>query len=131
MPDSESSSIRQLYSLGGNSTYFLVITLTVLAAFVARSFTLFTASIDADEGVYLVMAQQWQHGGLPYIAVWNQHPPRLARHALEPDPLALTRAFAGDAISHKCVRRWVHLYFACGVTFLTGTICDFSNGKRH
>jgi hypothetical protein len=105
MSDSESISIRQLYSLARNSTYFLVITLTVVVAFVARAFTLFTASIDADEGVYLVMAQQWQHGGLPYIAVWDQHPPGLARRELAPDPLALTRAFAGDAISHKCVRR--------------------------
>jgi hypothetical protein len=105
MSDSESISIRQLYSLARNSTYFLVITLTVVVAFVARAFTLFTASIDADEGVYLFMAQQWQHGGLPYIAVWDQHPPGLARRELAPDPLALTRAFAGDAISHKCVRR--------------------------
>jgi hypothetical protein len=86
MSDSESISIRQLYSLAGNSTYFLVITLIVLVAFVARAFTLFTASIDADEGGYLVMAKQWQHGGLPYIAVWDQHPPRLARRALAPDP---------------------------------------------
>jgi hypothetical protein len=56
---------------------FLVITLIVAVAFVARMFTLFNASIDADEGVYLVMAQQWQHGGLPYVAVWDQHPPGL------------------------------------------------------
>jgi Dolichyl-phosphate-mannose-protein mannosyltransferase len=77
MSDSKSVSIPQLSSLAGNRTYFLVITLIVLVAFVTRAFSLFTASIDADEGVYLVMAQQWQHGGLPYVAVWDQHPPGL------------------------------------------------------
>ncbi len=77
MSDSEFVSTRQLYSLAGDPTYFLMVTLIVAVAFVARMFTLFNASIDADEGVYLVMAQQWQHGGLPYVAVWDQHPPGL------------------------------------------------------
>lgn len=31
-------------------------------------------SYDPDEGVYLVMAQQWLVGHLPYVAVWDQHP---------------------------------------------------------
>jgi hypothetical protein len=49
----------------------------IAAAIAARSFALFTSSVDADEGVYLVMAQQWLLGGLPYVAVWDQHPPGL------------------------------------------------------
>jgi hypothetical protein len=77
MSDSKSVSIHQLYPLVENRSYVRALTLIVAVAFVARAFTLFTASIDADEGVYLVMAQQWQHGGLPYVAVWDQHPPGL------------------------------------------------------
>ena len=29
---------------------------------------------DSDEGLYVVQAQQWLRGGLPYVAVWDQHP---------------------------------------------------------
>ncbi len=29
---------------------------------------------DWDESVYVLMAQAWLHGGLPYVAVWDQHP---------------------------------------------------------
>jgi 4-amino-4-deoxy-L-arabinose transferase-like glycosyltransferase len=77
MSDSDSVSVRQPYHLADHRTYVGVLTLIVGVACLARVFTLFTASIDADEGVYLVMAQQWQHGGLPYVAVWDQHPPGL------------------------------------------------------
>ena len=69
--------VRQPYHLADHRTYVGVLTLIIGVACLARVFTLFTASIDADEGVYLVMAQQWQHGGLPYVAVWDQHPPGL------------------------------------------------------
>jgi 4-amino-4-deoxy-L-arabinose transferase-like glycosyltransferase len=61
----------------GSRTYVLAVILIVLVTFLARASALFSVSIDADEGVYLVMAQQWQHGGLPYVAVWDQHPPGL------------------------------------------------------
>jgi hypothetical protein len=86
------------------------------AAVAARSFALFTSSVDADEGVYLVMAQQWLRGGLPYIAVWDQHPPGLpalltAVQSLIADPvfgarLAATAAVAATAamIHRFCVR---------------------------
>ncbi len=76
MSNSDSVLARQTYNLADHRAYIGVLMIVSIAC-AARVFTLFTASIDADEGVYLVMAQQWQHGGLPYVAVWDQHPPGL------------------------------------------------------
>jgi hypothetical protein len=57
---------------------------------------------------------------------------RTGRPALALDPLALTPAFGRDAVSlNACpppgggAISTLH-----GVTFLTGRICDFSNGER-
>ena len=30
--------------------------------------------VNWDESLYLIMAQQWLQGGLPYVAVWDHHP---------------------------------------------------------
>jgi hypothetical protein len=65
-------------------------------AIIARSSALFLSAIDWDEGVYVVMAQQWLNGNLPYIAVWDQHPPGLpallvAAQALIHDPVVSAR----------------------------------------
>jgi 4-amino-4-deoxy-L-arabinose transferase-like glycosyltransferase len=81
----------------------LAVSLIVLAAVVARCFTLLTTSIDADEGVYLVMAQQWLQGGLPYVAVWDQHPPGLPALlavvlTVVPDPILGARLAGGAAV---------------------------------
>jgi hypothetical protein len=50
------------------------------------------SAIDWDEGVYVVMAQEWIHGGLPYVAVWDQHPLGL------PALLALLGQFTSDIL---------------------------------
>jgi 4-amino-4-deoxy-L-arabinose transferase-like glycosyltransferase len=73
-------------------------------AVAARSFALFTSSIDVDEGVYLVTAQQWLHGGLPYLTVWDQHPPGLpalltVMQMIVPDPVLGARLAAIAAVS--------------------------------
>jgi hypothetical protein len=71
---------------------FLPVVLIIAVSVVARLPALMTTSIDADEGVYLVMAQQWLQGGLPYIAVWDQHPPGL------PALFALVLSIVADPI---------------------------------
>jgi hypothetical protein len=58
---------------GGWST-FRVIALVLLAAITLRAFTFDTAGLDWDESLYIVIAQQWLHGDVPYVAVWDQHP---------------------------------------------------------
>ena len=77
--------------------------LILAATIIARCSALWTTSIDADEGVYLVMAQQWLHGGLPYIAVWDQHPPGLPALlvvvlSLISDPILGARLAAAAAV---------------------------------
>ena len=66
--------------------------LIVMAAFAARLPALWFSSIDWDEGVYVVTAQQWLLGNLPYVAVWDQHPPAL------PALLALAQAWIPDPV---------------------------------
>jgi Dolichyl-phosphate-mannose-protein mannosyltransferase len=121
MSDSKSVSVRQSYHLAEHRRYVGVLALIVGVACAARVFTLFSASIDADEGVYLVMAQQWPHGGLPYVAVWDQHPPGLpallaAVLGIVFDPvlgahLAASAAVMATAVTihHIC---WRHAYNA-------------------
>jgi hypothetical protein len=57
-----------------------------------------------DEGVYLVVAQRWLHGGLPYVAVWDQHPPGLPAllaviQVIIPDPVLGARLAATIAVT--------------------------------
>ncbi len=55
---------------------YLAPLLLVLLALALRSlaWSVSLVSYDPDEGVYLVIAQQWLAGHLPYVAVWDQHP---------------------------------------------------------
>jgi hypothetical protein len=48
--------------------------LLLLTAIALRAWSFTTDGLDWDESLYVVMAQQWLHGGLPYVAVWDQHP---------------------------------------------------------
>jgi 4-amino-4-deoxy-L-arabinose transferase-like glycosyltransferase len=50
----------------------LILCLTAALALRAHFFTV--SVIDWDESLYLVMAREWLAGGLPYVAVWDQHP---------------------------------------------------------
>ena len=44
------------------------------AALLSRTFSFSVAGMDWDESLYIVIAQRWLHGDLPYVAVWDQHP---------------------------------------------------------
>ena len=46
----------------------------VLSGLVLRSFSFERTGLNWDESLYLVMAQRWLQGGVPYVAVWDQHP---------------------------------------------------------
>jgi hypothetical protein len=72
--------------------YIAMVLVIVAASFAARGQALFISTIDWDEGVYLVMAQRWLLGGLPYVAVWDQHPPGL------PALLAVIQIVIPDAV---------------------------------
>ncbi|HXD35251.1 MAG TPA: hypothetical protein VN624_01265, partial [Rhodanobacter sp.] len=52
-------------------TAFLI---CLAAAAMLRAFSFRVAGLDWDESLYIVMAQRWLQGGLPYVAVWDQHP---------------------------------------------------------
>lgn len=61
-------------------------------------------SVDWDEGVYIAMAHQWLAGGLPYVAVWDQHPAGVAAilavmQLLVHDPVAGARLAASLAVA--------------------------------
>jgi hypothetical protein len=69
--------IRSIEWPADQRIYLAMVLVIVAASFAARGQALFISTIDWDEGVYLVMAQRWLLGGLPYVAVWDQHPPGL------------------------------------------------------
>ena len=43
-------------------------------ALLLRALSFNVDGLDWDESLYIVMAEQWLHGGLPYGTVWDQHP---------------------------------------------------------
>jgi 4-amino-4-deoxy-L-arabinose transferase-like glycosyltransferase len=60
------------------SRSFLAGTLGVFAAsfglaLALRYYSLFPSVIDTDESLYLIIAQHWLRGELPYQSVWDQH----------------------------------------------------------
>src|SRR6185437_12709183 len=78
-------------------TAFLI---CLAAAAMLRAFSFRVAGLDWDESLYIVMAQRWLQGGLPYVAVWDQHPaglPALFADGLLAARLAALLAVAGTA----------------------------------
>lgn len=67
--------------------------LLLLAALVLRGFGFLIAVIDTDEGLYMVQAQAWLHGGWPLVAVWDMHP------VGAPAAFALAMATLGQSIT--------------------------------
>ena len=103
-PGWRSGQRRVLGRLGGSLDLMLI----VAATLAIRSCGGLASSIDADEGVYLVMAQQWLRGGLPYVAVWDQHPPGLPAllavlQTLIFDPVYGARLAAAAAVATTAV----------------------------
>jgi hypothetical protein len=62
------------------------------AALLSRTFSFSVAGMDWDESLYVVIAQRWLHGDLPYVAVWDQHPMGL------PAIFAATTWVVGDGL---------------------------------
>jgi 4-amino-4-deoxy-L-arabinose transferase-like glycosyltransferase len=48
--------------------------LTLIAAICLRAFSFSTTGLDWDESFYIVVAQRWLHGDIPYAAIWDIHP---------------------------------------------------------
>jgi hypothetical protein len=54
------------------------------------------------------MAQRWLHGDLPYVSIWDQHPPGLPAllaivQAIVPDPVVGARLAAGAAVAATAI----------------------------
>jgi hypothetical protein len=118
----------------GRRAFVVPILLIIAVSFAVRCPALFVSSIDLDEGVYVVMAQQWLLGALPYVAVWDQHPPGLPAllaivQVLIPDPvlgarLAATCAVAATALLiHRFCARHAHQPMAGLVGALLYVMC--------
>jgi hypothetical protein len=69
-----------------------VVTLLLLVALALRAPSFGVTGLDWDESLYVVMAQRWLQGGLPYVAVWDQHPVGL------PALLAASTWLIGDGL---------------------------------
>jgi 4-amino-4-deoxy-L-arabinose transferase-like glycosyltransferase len=69
-----------------------VATLLLLVALALRAPSFGVTGLDWDESLYVVMAQRWLQGGLPYVAVWDQHPVGL------PALLAASTWLIGDGL---------------------------------
>ncbi|MBT1686394.1 ArnT family glycosyltransferase [Dawidia soli] len=48
---------------------FLLVTLLL------RAYSFFYSVIDWDETLYLLIADAWSHGSIPYVEIWDQKPP--------------------------------------------------------
>jgi hypothetical protein len=48
--------------------------LLIATALVLRAYAFTSAGLDWDESLYIVIAQRWLAGGIPYLTVWDQHP---------------------------------------------------------
>jgi hypothetical protein len=46
----------------------------LLIAACLRAFSFGTTGLDWDESFYIVVAQRWLHGGVPYADIWDIHP---------------------------------------------------------
>lgn len=65
---------RWLYAADWQPTAIELTALMVGVALALRAFSFNVTGLDWDESLYIVIAQRWLHGGIPYIAVWDQHP---------------------------------------------------------
>ena len=73
-------------------SWLQVAMLLLLLALALRAPSFGATGLDWDESLYVVMAQRWLEGGLPYVAVWDQHPVGL------PALLAASTWLIGDGL---------------------------------
>lgn len=70
--------------------------LIVLATVLLRLTSFVPAVVDTDEGLYMVQAREWLHGGWPLVAAWDMHPIGA--------PAMFALAFLGFGVSVEAVR---------------------------
>lgn len=75
----------------------VVAVLVLVAAAVLLRITSFVpAVVDTDEGLYMVQAREWLHGGWPLVAAWDMHPVGA--------PAMFTLAFLAFGVSVEAAR---------------------------
>lgn len=73
-------------------SWVATVTLLLLIALPLRAPSFAVTGLDWDESLYVIIAQLWLQGGLPYVAVWDQHPVGL------PALLAVATWLVGDGL---------------------------------
>ena len=63
-----------LRSLSKGHYSFVDVVAMICLAILFRVWSFGISVIDWDESLYVVMAQRWLAGDLPYVSVWDQHP---------------------------------------------------------
>ena len=94
---------------------------SILCALVLRAFSYQVTGLDWDESLYIVMAQRWLRGDLPYVHIWDQHPPGL------PALLVLAQWLIGDGL---LAARVAALVAVAGTSALAFAIVDRFAGRR-
>ena len=94
----------------------------LLYALVIRAPGLFPLVIDHDESLYLLQAQRWIAGDLPYVAVWDQHPIGL------PALFAAVQLVAGEGIWLVRLLATLFVFATAFVLYRLGT--DAAGGIR-
>ncbi len=104
-----------------NFQYIQYVAVTIAIVFTTimlRSNSFYLASMDWDEGVYITTAQNWLSGGLPYVTVWDQHPPGLPAllalgQLVIPDPIVSARVMTSFAVmlTASLIQRFAARYF--------------------
>jgi 4-amino-4-deoxy-L-arabinose transferase-like glycosyltransferase len=94
---------------------------SLTAASLLRAFTFSTSGLSWDESLYIVMAQRWLQGDLPYVAVWDQHPVGL------PALLAIAQLMVSDGL---LAARLLALLAVSGTAALLYQILDRRAGER-
>lgn len=87
---------------------------SLLVATLLRAFSFDTTGLDWDESAYVVIAQLWLHGGVPYRDVWDIHPMGVpALYAIGMwivgDGLLAARLLALLAVAGTAALLWVFL----------------------
>lgn len=74
MPDGQIAISTPRTTTGRSLSDSGAVVLLCLAALLLRLTAFVPAVVDTDEGLYLVQAREWLHGGWPLVAAWDMHP---------------------------------------------------------
>lgn len=86
-----------------------------LAAVLFRLTSFIPAVVDTDEGLYMVQAREWLHGGWPLVAAWDMHPIGA--------PLMFALAFLAFGVSVEAAR-------LLGIICVAATACALYAAAR-